>query len=93
MPGNLLPAKAELPFDVDRSVFIQAQKTDQSLAACLTAAVLPAAEIPCVYNIADGILMHNWHPPAAGVDFQQNGVEFRQVLVVSAWELKTKQNT
>ena len=69
---NLLPAEAELALKVDRSVFIQAQKTDLSLAACVTDSETP------VYCVVDDLLMRNWHPPAVG-NLEWNSVQ--QVVV------------
>ncbi|KAL7385836.1 hypothetical protein ABVT39_001013 [Epinephelus coioides] len=45
---NLLPAEAELAFDVDRSAFIAAQQSDPTLVTCLALATAPSSETPRV---------------------------------------------
>ena len=59
---NLLPTEAELALEVDCSVFIEAQQSDPTLAACVTAAASDS-EAP-VYCVVDGILIRNWFPLA-----------------------------
>ncbi|XP_049912636.1 uncharacterized protein LOC126397732 [Epinephelus moara] len=63
---NLLPAEAEVAFEVDRSAFIAAQQSDPTLVTCLALATAPSSETPRVYAVVDGVLVRNWFPPAVG---------------------------
>lgn len=73
---NLSFSDALLSLDVDRNDLIQAQRSDDSLVTCVSAANSPGEKSP--YRLIDGILVREWFPPTQG-DLEWNKVQ--QVVV------------
>lgn len=58
MTDHLMPVKADLAGG-DRSIFMNEQQYDPTLATCLTTVANPETQTPSIYSVVDGILIRN----------------------------------